>query len=249
MNKIEELLKLKELLDSGLINESDFNRKKDELFKNRVEDISKPEIQVSSKEVIENKEIISQPFTPKNNNKYYYIVTAVIIILIVWVIFFNRNTDTQTPIKNDDKIMEVKLPPKEKIQTNLNQTSNTSISKIRNDIQTEKTLFFEEKIKKETAYKLTLKKDTIILDLHYRLKAGQESNYGSPDQDGFYSRYADYKIIKNGKICDFDTYENDDVFIIENNILRVKNFETKTYVDYILNPTKSNCGINDILQH
>ena len=115
MNKIEELLKLKKLLDSKLINESDFTRKKDELFKNRVEDISKPEIQVSSKEVFENKEIISQPFIPKNDNKYYYIATAVIIIVIVGVIFLNKNTDTQTPIKNDDKIMEVKLPPKENL--------------------------------------------------------------------------------------------------------------------------------------
>ena len=115
MNKIEELLKLKELLDSGLINESDFTRKKDELFNNRVEDISKPDIHISSKGIIENKEIISQPFIPKNDNKYYYVATAVIIILIVGVIFLNRNTDNQTPIKNDDKIMEVKLPPKENL--------------------------------------------------------------------------------------------------------------------------------------
>lgn len=115
MNKLDELLKLKELLETGLINESDFRRKKDELFKNRVEYISKPEINIPSKEVIENKEIISQPFIPKNDNKYYFIATAFIIILIVGVIFLNRNTDNQTPKKNDDKIMEVKLPPKENL--------------------------------------------------------------------------------------------------------------------------------------
>ena len=32
MNKIDEVLKLKELLDSGLINQSDFDRKKKEIF-------------------------------------------------------------------------------------------------------------------------------------------------------------------------------------------------------------------------
>ncbi len=133
MNKIEELLKLKELLDSGIINESDFNKMKEELFDNVNTGISNREVEVAHKEDIENKEIIHQTYIPENNNKNYFIVAGVILILVIGIIIFN-NKSTLEVTKNDNqssyKTTTIKLPPKEET----NNTKEKSINELNNEI-------------------------------------------------------------------------------------------------------------------
>jgi hypothetical protein len=62
MNKIDEVLKLKELLDSGLINQSDFDRKKKEIFE-ETNNESKITNEIISSEVHQN-------IQERNNNSF-----------------------------------------------------------------------------------------------------------------------------------------------------------------------------------
>ena len=119
--------------------------------------------------------------------------------------------------------------------------------KIRNNFEIEKKLFFIEKNKKEIAYEITLKKDTIVFDLNYKLAPSEESSSAAPDSDGYYSRYANICLLKNGEIFDFGSNGISYDYIFINNTFYVKNFETKKYEEYVIKSSKSNCKVIDIL--
>lgn len=128
MNDLNELLKLKELLDSGLITESDFKKKKEELFNKQNNEVSIEKIEMPSDEKIDYTEKFSQSYIPENSNKNYFIIAGVVLVLIVAIIFFNRNSETKTQVKPDNRIMEVRLPPKENISPVVDTNNNKSIS-------------------------------------------------------------------------------------------------------------------------
>ena len=160
MDKIDEILKLKKLLDKGLINESDFNKKKEELLKGGEKKIStiKEDVDDSTK-VATNHSTLNlqnensekaihkvdndnlkfenskqaqscQPYIQENDNKQYYYIGGIIVLVIVGIIFLNRNSNPEIQVKPDNKITKIKLPPKD--ESNLN--SLVSIDTISTNI-------------------------------------------------------------------------------------------------------------------
>lgn len=129
MNKIEELLKLKELLDSGLINESDFNKKKEELLKS---DVNNNVIKNTPNE--NNLDSFNSTNITNNDNRKFIIFGAIIIVILIVSLIFKNNSNSETQkIKNqsNEKITTIKLPPKD--ESNVNNASNIDTVSNKND--------------------------------------------------------------------------------------------------------------------
>jgi hypothetical protein len=206
---------------------------------------------------------IDYPIKSYNNLKKYISVFFLVVIFIFLGTWFftennsninseiefkkhnieldNKSQNKETPSKNtNDTVSKLSID----ISESQNELNNKSIiQKIRADFKTEKKLFFIEKYKKEIAYEITLKNDTIVIDLNYRLNP----NGRLPNSDGYYSRYQDILILKNGAIFNFVSNKISDGYRFINNTFYAKNYETKEYEEYILKPSKSNCKLTDIL--
>ncbi len=284
MNKLDELLKLKELLDLGIITDKDFNRKKTELLSegntgyDNSDSIKEDEIIGENEKecptckfIIDkesevckfcdydfiNNKISNEIDIPIYNNlkKYISILFIIIIFIIIGTWFFTqKNTKINSEIELKEKPIQNELVKKDidkKSHTEFNNEAALNnkflYQKIRNNFEIEKKLFFIEKNKKEIAYEITLKKDTIVFDLNYKLAPSEESSSAAPDSDGYYSRYANICLLKNGEIFDFGSNGISYDYIFINNTFYVKNFETKKYEEYVIKSSKSNCKVIDIL--
>jgi hypothetical protein len=300
MNRIDELFKLKELLDSGIINKDDFEKKRAELLSDintgnqDLDSIKKEEIISGENEkvcpsckcIIDKEsgicnfcdyDFINNRFSDKieptiksNNNfkKYIPVFFLIIISIFLGTWFFtenNSNKSRKLDLENNKTELQNKFSIKKSssknhndnvselpsaISESQNDLNNKSINQnIRNDFKTEKKLFFIGTNKKDIAYEIILKNDTIVIDVKYRLLPGEKSLWGDPDSDGYYSRFTNILLLKKGAIFDDATNKiyNDYRFI--NDRFYVKNYETKKYEEYIIKPSKSNCKIKDILEH
>jgi antitoxin component YwqK of YwqJK toxin-antitoxin module len=120
MDKLEELLKIKELLDSGIITEKEFNVIKQNLLNNeRLNDDSINNINSIDDEIP----------VAINNNKNLYIIVFVISLLIICWILINNHDNIKKPIDSISKGQEPKI-----LNSNISKADETSPTYINNKI-------------------------------------------------------------------------------------------------------------------
>ncbi len=141
MSKIDELLKLKELLDSGLINQNDFDKLKKKIFEEQKEESTEYN-KIKNSELSENitSEINSfkKPNIDSNNTKYKIIGLFVFVIIFVAIIYYNVNQKSSKNIEEikeiiDSTVLVIKEAPALEGQENYVDTLYTNNDSVSND--------------------------------------------------------------------------------------------------------------------
>jgi hypothetical protein len=168
MTKTDKIIELKKLLDSGLINQSDFDRLKSQIFEE--EDTKKQEVEVIENDLknsnktseIENfkKDISdSKKYYSQHRSSKYIVFGIIVIAIIVTIVVYNqKNTndnikieDSKSNIDNTNEI-PADAPAEPLVQSNVVDSTSNEIEQENIDLKkyigtyTKQTDLFDSKI-------------------------------------------------------------------------------------------------------